>query len=299
MGKGSSGSVSTHSKLSPEQQQVAKMLGGGIEAGLGEGGINYPYDIASLTPEQFFDAYNKYFTTDRIPISGGLSELVSGKPAFATDPRMISDYFETNVAKPSLEAFQRNIQPIIEEQFAGAYASSGRRKAVSRAVSDMANRLSDQLFSAQMMGLQMTAAGEEAAEQRRLPAMQFATALPYQEFGQAAGAAGMKQQAVQADIDKMTQLWAREQPWASPWMKQAQQFIGTPSMEVVAQQGQQSPWSNPLTYLGLAAFGPAALSNLGGALGMGGTAAAGGGTALGGLTSSQLQGIADSWLLYP
>jgi len=134
-----------------------------------------------------------------------------------------------------METWRRTVAPIIKEGYS-AIPGGLRSAAMGRGMEKAAGRyygeyVQPKYWDAWSGELQRQFASTEAAAARRMPAAGAITGLPGAEFDIYASAAERFRQAQQQGLTAQYGEFMRTTPEQSPWLQQAQQFLGTPMTE--------------------------------------------------------------------
>lgn len=169
--------------------------------------------------------------------------------SYKLDPKTTENYFNQSIKAPMLQAFDREIMPRLNQNFASAGATFSTRKldATRTALSDLTSNLSsaradlaykDQSLAAQLaesaagrrMNLnQMNAGYTDAAQNRMMSAIGLQSSLanqPLQQAGMISSLLQPWQQRQDLGAQAQYQEFLRTAPENSPYLQQALQFMG-------------------------------------------------------------------------
>ena len=279
---GSSSSAKAVSTLNSGQNAISDELSSYLlSKGMG-GATPYSGKLIADMPDMFSKAYETLASTmgrDTSILTDALRKQISGAPAYQSDFGETSKRWQESFATPAMSTWKQVMAPLVAEQFnasPGSFYSQDRARGVTKAGSDYFGQyVQPTLFSAYQQDVGLGAASQEAAAARIPGAIGQLQALPAAEFNAYGTAASLMQQMQQAPLSAQYQEFLRTSVEQSPWLKYAIQYMGIPTTEIVAQQGQESPLMGMLAGAGIGGI-------MGGA-GMLGTAGAGSGAALGAL----------------
>lgn len=136
--------------------------------------------------------------------TSALTKQAQGIPAFAFDEGATTRRFQENFATPLIEAYKRDVLPLVEEQFAGipgGFVSRDRARGVTSELNRFVSQtIQPRLFETFQAGEQRAFESGEAAAARVPGAVSQLTGLPGQEFATFAGAAATFQAAQQLPL---------------------------------------------------------------------------------------------------
>lgn len=260
--------------MTPEQQAILAQLSGILGGQLGKGITPYEGDTAAgatSNQQNVFDMVNN-ITSGKDMM--GMESLI-GK----FDPTATTDFFSSTVAQPAMKAWEKDILPVIRENYISqnAGSSGAANRAIATSGSDLASSLSSSL--AEMLY------GAKTTHEQNLPV------VLQQILGMGLGAGaeerGINQDQLTADYSK----WASAQPYNNPWLAQLNTALGAKAFEPIVQGPSTQSGLLSTIMPALASYigsdsGSEAISNLFGS-GSGGTGTAGaGGGGGGGLSSA-------------
>lgn len=252
------------STLSPWQQKMEKEIYQTLKGKTGQPATAYEGQLTAEVPSLFTSAYNalagrtgSYYDT----IASSLLRDVNAQPAFSFDPASITQEWKEQFAIPAMETYRQVVDPIVREGFnvtPGGFYSSAAGRGIGRAATDYyGSYVQPTLFQAlQTARGQAFESGENAAA-RSQTATSALTNLPAQTFAGAAGAADIARGYEQERLDALRSEFLRTTPEASPWLQASLAYLGVPTTEAVAIQGQQGIASDLLSLAGSMSLGKA------------------------------------------
>lgn len=159
-----------------------------------------------------------------------VTSALSGQPSFDLSPAVTDAYFQNAIYNPTMRNFQQDTLPQIKEAFAGVGAfSSAQGSAVGRALGDLNSSLAGSRTTLAYQDQQLAAQLAESARQRQVQGVQLANALaqqPLQNTLSYMNALAPFQQRMDAQAQSAYQEFLRTSEENSPWLGQAQNFIG-------------------------------------------------------------------------
>jgi len=279
-GGGGTSSVPT---TSPAQQAALKTVMDWAEPYLKStsAGQTYPGQMVAETPQGFTKAYEEYMGGQYGDISRQTTrDLMSGKPAYSFDAAATTKRWEEEYAKPIMQTWREQVMPTIKESMnmpGGLYSRGTSDYLAQQAGEFYGGRVAPSLYGALEAGETRGFQSAEAAAAQRIAAL----SIPYQEFGQRAGAAGAFQAQQQAPLSAAYQEYLRQDPY-----KYAQLMAGigtTPTMDTIVKQGSTGQGSMIGALGGMALGGLLAAPTGGMSIGMGAALGGAAGGAAGGL----------------
>jgi len=237
------------STLSPEQQALAGELGPYLTGKVGQPATKYPGQITADIPGLFKEAYAGLSSSlgdySKI-VREALMKDVEGMPAWSFGFGALSKEFGESFATPMMETWRRTVAPIIKEGYS-AIPGGLRSSAMGRGMEKAANRfytesVQPKYWEAWSGELQRQFASTEAAAARRGPAAGALTSLPGVEADIYMSAGERMRQARQMGLTADYGEFLRTQPEQSPWLQQALQLLGTPSVENIVYPREPGAW---------------------------------------------------------
>ncbi len=201
--------LNPYGTLNPEQIGVTKSLGGRLLNQIDQGPTQYGGQLSEgMTPEEQanFSNFNR-----SAAISGGTLDRLSNY-----DDASFNSNFDEEMTQPSIDAFRRYSQPLIEESL--PTFSTARANAVGRGLSDLNNNLLTQRFSAR-----------ESAKDRALRAVGAGTDF----YSESAKLNAMPREIKQAGLDRQYQEFIRSNEQYQTGLNTALNFLG---ISTVAQE---------------------------------------------------------------
>lgn len=193
-----------YGQLNPEQRSVTKTLGPYLNSMIGQAAPQYTGSYVAPFGQNEQDILSR---NARLGALGGqgFENLLSGE--------FPEDYYQKAIYRPMMKQYQEDIQPQIEEQYAGSggYWGGARAGAVARGYRD----------------LQDTLAAERAklGYQARRDVMDAAPA--YSQFeGANMQLQGLPRMAQQYGLDKQYEEFVRTRPERLPYLNAALDFLG-------------------------------------------------------------------------
>lgn len=205
------------------------------------GGLQSPFggELTAPFPDLFGRAFGQISrrlgeSTDIA--TKALTRQAQGIPAYAFDEGAATRRFQENFATPLLEAYRRDVLPLVEEQFAGipgGFVSRDRARGVTSELNRFVRQtIEPRLFETFQAGEQRAFESGEAAAARVPGAVGALTQLPGQEFAQFAGAAATFQTAQQLPLTVALGEYRN-------LLASALGFSGTPTQDTAVFQGSQ------------------------------------------------------------
>lgn len=179
---------------SASQQALEKSISQYLTGFVGKGAEPYPGQLPGTAdvPELFTKAYEQYASQiGRGDITTAMKDLISGKPAYTFDPATTTKAWQETYATPLMQTWEETIMPMVESQYniPGGFYSTRKGLGVSRAASEFyGGQVAPTLYGSLQAGEQRGFESAEAAAGRRPGAL----GLPFEQFTQAAQAAGAK-----------------------------------------------------------------------------------------------------------
>jgi hypothetical protein len=214
--------INPYGNLNPEQIATNKSLGtyfGGINNDMPSYGGQY---TADLTPEE----QNVLDQNARLSslAEGGLSTMLSGE--------FPEDYYQNSIYKPMMKQYKEDVQPGIEEAYAGQWSGTPRANAVAKGYRDLTDTL---------------------AAKRADLAWQARNAVP--EAVSAMNSMGTSSALIQAipreikqyGLDKQYSEWTRGQEAKQQYVNQALQFLGISTGTATYNPPEPSFWGSMLS----------------------------------------------------
>ncbi len=223
-------------RISGGQQELLDSITSWLKPQVGKGAQPYPGQLpgTAAVPELFTKAYEQYASQiGRGDVTSAMRDLISGKPAYTFDPAATTKAWQQTYATPMMQTWEQTVMPMVESQYniPGGFYSTRKGLGVGRAASEFyGGQVAPTLFGALQAGEQRGFESTEAAAGRRPGAL----GLPFEQFTQAAQAAGAK---MGLDEKQLTAafnefLRTRAEPgWA---VQTGGQLAGMPTMDWAA-----------------------------------------------------------------
>jgi hypothetical protein len=255
---------------SSEQKAIAAILGPYLQGNMYNGASVYSGDLVADLPvdlKKYFENAMKIMSEDSELVRGALQQQASGKAAYEFDERKTQKQFQESFARPVMQAWEKNVMPVIEQQYAGmpgSMFSTHRAKGVSNAAEAYySQNVQPQMFNAYQADLERGFQSGEAAAARQLGAASALQSMPYTQFSQTAAMAESAAAIDQMKLQAAYQEFLRTAPENNPWLQYQLAFLGTPMMTVAQEsKGPSFGYAAGTAILGGAAQGYA--STLGG-----------------------------------
>lgn len=268
-----SSSPKTTSNLSYGQKQVDLSLYPQIQAMLGQGATPYNgQQQASLLPQfQQMNQLTRQYNPQQFQgqQTSAVLNALSGRPSFDLSPQTTANYFQNSVVTPMMQTWNQQIAPQISEGFAG-FSGFSSREGTDKAMQlgNLGTSMASQLSQAQFSNQQLQANLAESAANRQIQGVGLAQQLANQPLN-AAGQIAQLYYPFQQRADQGAQLnyqnFLRTTPENSPWLAQAQQYLGH---SLTSTYNPGSPLANALSGAGAGAtIGNAIFPGFGGLLG--------------------------------
>lgn len=195
--------IDPYGQWNPEQRAVGKQLGSNLRSYLTSGAPMYTGDfVAPLSADEQALVSNQ--ARMNAITQPAFEELMSGK--------FPEEYFKSNIYDPMLKRYKEDIQPLVEEQYAGpgGYWGSARAEAVRKGYRDLTDTLTGER-------------ARLAEEARRLP---LEAAPAYADYVQtAAGTLAIPTAVKQLGLDKEYAEWVRTRPENAEYLNAALNFL--------------------------------------------------------------------------
>ncbi len=225
---GGGGDIESASTVSPAQQSLIDSASIFLEQNVGVGGQQYPGQLTPNIPDEFYSAYNQYFTQQSGNIGDlsqtAIQDLIAGKPAYSFDPQQTINQWQETYAGPVLENYMKNIAPQIKEGFnlPGVAYSTTQADGVADAYGDFYGQyVAPTLYNSLQQGQQNEFQSLSQAKSLQPGAL----GLPGQQFAQTAGVVGVGMSLEQTQLSAQYNEWLRT--LAEPgWAVNAAQGIG-------------------------------------------------------------------------
>lgn len=226
--------------------KVRKQLVGPILSGIGQNATSYTgqqvaplvsgfNDVQSLINSFSQNGANTQFQGGQ---QAAINRALSGQPSFDLSPQTTTDYFNKGVLNPMLRSFDQDIAPRIKASFAnpggGGLFSSRAGLAQSRALSDIGVSAQQSLSQAQFQNQGLMAQLSESAANRQLQGVSAANNYAIQPLAQSealVNALNPFQQQAQGQASAAYNEFQRTQPYSSPYLSNALNFMGINSQQ--------------------------------------------------------------------
>jgi hypothetical protein len=251
---------------SAAQQEVERAVADLLLKGLPQGATPYGGQTVAGIPDLFTEAYSRLSGElgQGLPqeYMSALDKVIGGTPAYQFDPAATTKRWQETYAGPLMQTWQETVAPMVSEAYnlPGVFSSTLRGQGIGRAAGEfLGGQVAPTLFSSLQQGEQLGAASRESAASRILSGLGMGigleTQLPYQQFGQAAGASDMLRSMLNQIYGSQQQEAMRLMPEYNPYMQAAMGFATAPTQQTVATQG-YSPWGDIAGMAGMALGGP-------------------------------------------
>jgi hypothetical protein len=218
---GSEDKVATGSSLDENQQAIANKLRELLMNGMTNKPAEYTGNLVAPTTDQQKAAM--VGVQDLLGQSGALSKIMGGNTQTEAE-----NYYKNTVENPTIKALKETVLPDINEQFAGQgnFWSSARMDSLGKAVSDTMGNLAANKAQVMYGDKQNTISNALNAAGQLIGGNQALYSM------------GANEQAVnQNGLALKYQDWLRTQSENNPYLASALQYLGTPMMYAVNQQG--------------------------------------------------------------
>lgn len=232
---------SSANTLTPAQQKISQSLSGIYQGQVGQGVPSYPGQQVAPLNQGYSQVQSLADTTasNQYPsgTSGALNQALSGQPAFNLDPSTTANWYQNAVVAPAQQNFNQSVAPQINSGFAGTGGvfSSMRGNAMQRALSTMQTGTEAQLAQGQFSNQALQAQLAQSAANNQLQGVGLAQQqyqqqgmMPYEQASAISSALAPMQQNAQAQDTADFQNWLYSQPYNSPWLSMAQQYMNAP-----------------------------------------------------------------------
>lgn len=210
--------------------------------------------------------------------NSAIQSLLAGGGANSLSDQSTQDYFQKSVVSPLMNTFQTQIQPKINQAFAvgGRTFSAAKGYATQRALTDIGVQAGASLGTAEQSNMQLRAQLQNQAQYQGGVLAQQQAMQPYNRAGAFQNLQLPYQTQAQNVVTGQFQQWQQQQPYANPWLSQAQSFLG---QSQVALYNPTSQLKQIAPYVGAAAGAVqgAIVGSAGGPIGTGVGALVGGG----------------------
>lgn len=219
---GSGPKIEKGSSLDANQTELANKVKDLLSGGLGK------------ESQQYSGQYAANQTGGQTAALGVLNKLLSDPNATALGsinkgtPVMTDSVIRDSIVNPNMKLLREETLPMVGEAFSGngTYWSSDRAKAQTKAINDTTSNIASKIADVQYQS------GENAAN-RALQGLSTTGALSGSLYGM--GAQG--QATEQTALDRAYEEWVRTRPENSNFLAAAMQYLNTPMMYALMNQG--------------------------------------------------------------